>query len=384
MRALTLFHFAATLLALLGPARADEPSWSKGPPTDPAFFPLAVWVQSPSNAPRYHDIGINLYVALWNGPTEEKLDALDAAGIKAICNQDLRFKDRDTIIGWMHGDEPDNAQSLGPDQGYGPPIPTSDIVESYQRHREADPDRPILLNLGQGVAWDGWHGRGVRTNHPEDYPEYVKGCDIASFDIYPASHDREAVAGKLWYVPHGVDRLRTWTEDKKPVWCCIETTRISNLERKPTPAEVRSEVWMALIHGAKGIIYFCHQFEPQFIEAGFLADEEMTREVANINCRIKELAPMLNSPDIPGAATVTSSSDETPIDFAVKQSPTATYLLTASMRPGNATGSFTLTNGQDARVEVLDEDRTIEAPGGTWTDPFSDYQVHLYKITAAD
>src|SRR5436305_1582599 len=107
------------------------------------------------------------------------------------------------------------------------------------------PDRPVLLNLGQGVAWDGYYGRGVRTNHPEDYPEYLKGCDIASFDIYPTSHEREEIAGNLWYVPHGVDRLRRWAGGRKDVWCCIETTRIDNERRKPTPREVRSEVWMA-------------------------------------------------------------------------------------------------------------------------------------------
>ena len=67
-----------------------------------------------------------------------------------------------------------------------------------------------MLNLGQGVAWDGWYGRGVRTNHPEDYAEYVRGGDIISFDIYPAVHDKPAVAGKLWYVARGVERLRGW------------------------------------------------------------------------------------------------------------------------------------------------------------------------------
>ena len=92
----------------------------------------------------------------------------------------------------MHGDEPDNAQSLGEGKGYGPPILPEKIVESYERIRAADPTRPVLLNLGQGVAWDGYYGRGVRTNHPEDYPEYVKGCDIASFDIYPVAHDNAA------------------------------------------------------------------------------------------------------------------------------------------------------------------------------------------------
>src|SRR5262249_33069705 len=147
----------------------------------------------------------------------------------------------------------------------------------------------------------------VRTNHPEDYPEYVKGCDIASFDIYPASHEKEEVAGELWYLARGVERLRGWTEGRKPVWCCIETTRIDNVNHKPTPEQVRSEVWMALIHGAKGIIYFAHQFKPQFIEAGLLADEEMSRAVSALNRQIRELAPVLNSSDVEAGAKATSS-----------------------------------------------------------------------------
>src|SRR5215218_3107517 len=174
----------------------------KGFPSDEKFFPLAVWVQSPRNARRYRDLGINTYVALYRGPTAEQLDALDKAGIVAITHQNkagLEHRDGRTIAGWMHGDEPDNAQSLGRGKGYGPPIPPERIVENYKRMKAADPGRPVLLNLGQGVAWDNWIGRGVRRNHPEDYPKYVKGCDIASFDIYPAVHDSPEVAGKLEY-----------------------------------------------------------------------------------------------------------------------------------------------------------------------------------------
>ena len=29
---------------------------------DPTYFPIAVWLQSPENADKYQDIGINLYV----------------------------------------------------------------------------------------------------------------------------------------------------------------------------------------------------------------------------------------------------------------------------------------------------------------------------------
>jgi hypothetical protein len=368
------------------PVGAQQGRFSRGLPTSPDFFPIAVWLQAPSNAERYRAIGINTYVALWNGATEEKLDALEKAGMLLICEQSersLRFKDRPTIVGWMHGDEPDNAQSLGRNKGYGPPIPPAEIVASYEKIRAADPDRPVLLNLGQGVAWDGWHGRGVRTNHPEDYPEYLKGCDIASFDIYPASHDRAEVAGNLWYVPQGVERLRRWTEGRKDVWCCIETTRINNPDVGPTPAQVRAEVWMALIRGAKGIIYFAHQFRPKFIEAGLLADSEMARAVAEINREIRDLAPVLNSPETVADAAVESSDPSVPIALLAKRHGNATYVFAASLRSNPTTGQFSLPIPAEARVEVLGESRTLSATEGRWRDEFSEYSVHLYVIKPA-
>jgi hypothetical protein len=371
------------MLAACGAVRAADGPYPKGLSQTPEFFPLAVWLQAPANAAHYRAIGINTYVGLWRGPTEEQFEALDRAGLRLICGQSaryLRFKDRPTIVGWMHGDEPDNAQSLGRGKGYGPPIPLERIVEGYRKIRQADPDRPVMLNLGQGVAWDGWYGRGVRTNHPEDYPQYLKGCDIASFDIYLASHEKEEIAGKLWYVPQGVDRLRRWTEGRKDVWCCIETTRIDNVDRKPTPQQVRSEVWMALIHGARGIIYFAHQFKPTFIEAGLLADEEMARGVAALNRQIHELAPVLNSPDATGEASVASSEGRVPIDFVVKRHAGRSYLFTVAMRDLETTGAFRLPDQGEARVEVLGEGRTIEAVGGRWEDRFAGYQVHLYRI----
>src|SRR4029450_8267415 len=169
----------------------------------------------------------------------------------------------------------DNGQSLGAGKGYGPPILPEVIVRSYQTMKKADRSRPVLLNLGQVVAWDDYIGRGVRRNHPEDYPEYVKGCDIASFDIYPVVHDKPEIAGKLEFVARGVERLRRWTRGEKDVWSCIGCTHIANPKIKATPQQVRSEVWMAIIHGSRGLIYFVHQFKPSFKEAALLDDPQM-------------------------------------------------------------------------------------------------------------
>ena len=67
--------------------------------------------------------------------------------MKVICDQNAMactHLDGSTIIGWMHGDEPDNAQSLGESKDYGPPIPPKTIVRDYLNIRAADPSRPVM------------------------------------------------------------------------------------------------------------------------------------------------------------------------------------------------------------------------------------------------
>ena len=359
------------------PARKD---WL----ADPDVFPVAVWLQSPSQAPKYQALGINLYVGLWKGPTEEQLAELKKHGMKVICAQNqvgLDHRDDPTIVAWMHGDEPDNAQSLGSGKGYGPPILPDRIVADYQRLKKADPSRPVLLNLGQGVAWDQYIGRGTRRNHPEDYPEYLKGCDIASFDIYPVVHDHREVAGKLWFVADGVSRLRKWSDDKKPIWNCIECTHISNPDAKATPQQVKAEVWMALIRGSRGLIYFAHQFKPKFIEAGLLADEEMAKAVGAINQQIHNLAPVLNSPSVPEGVKVESSAADVPVEALVKRHDKSLYVFAVGMREGMTTAKFQVAGltGR-ATAEVLGEKRDLEVRDGEFQDTFKGWDVHLYRI----
>ena len=257
--------------------------------------------QAPKRFPR-KAAGINLYVALWQGPTEEQLAELKKAGMPVICEQNgvaLKHLDDKTIVGWMHGDEPDNAQALPDNKGYGPPIAPEKIVKDYEKLKAADPSRPVMLNLGQGVAWDGWYGRGEgHSNHPQEYAEYVKGGDIVSFDIYPVAHDHKDVAGKLWLVAFGVERLCKWATNTRQVWNCIECTHIGTPDKKATPAQVKAEVWMSLISGSKGIIYFAHEFKPKFNEHALLDDPEMLAGVTAVNKQIQELAPVLNSPSL--------------------------------------------------------------------------------------
>ena len=306
-----------------------------------------------------------------------------------ICSQNsfaLENKSNPIIAGWMHGDEPDNAQALRDRSGWGPPILPSVIQQNYEKIRAADPTRPVLLNLGQGVAWDNYIGRGVRRNHPEDYPEYLKGCDIASFDIYPVVHDHKDVAGKLEYVAKGVQRLREWTRGEKTgektVWNCIECTRISNPDKKATPEQIRSEVWMSIIHGSRGIIYFVHQFKPTFIEAALLEDPENLAAVTAINAQIKELAPVINSPSL-RTSILAGSEENVRIATTARRFKNSIYLFTVAMEDKPATATFEMPElPPTGRVEVIGESRSIDISNTAFNDKFKPYEVHLYRFAA--
>lgn len=359
-------------------------AWSHGPSPAPDFFPLAVWLQDPANAGHYRAAGFNTYVALWKGPTEEQLAKLKQADMRVICEQNavaLQHLNDPTIIGWMHGDEPDNAQSLGQGKGWGPPVLPETIIAHYAEMRAKDSSRPVMLNLGQGVAWDNWYGRGSRSRHPEDYAQYVQGCDLASFDIYPAVHDHPEVAGKLWYVARGVERLVAWSGDKRVVWNCLECTRISNPTRKPTPREVRCEAWMSLIHGSRGLLYFVHQFKPRFREAALLDDPEMLAAVAALNREITDLAPVLNEPTSPKPEVVHSENAAVPVAVLAKRHARVSYLFAVAMRDGATTAAFQWKALDDHKtVEVLGEKRTLECKDGGFQDQFEPWGVHLYRV----
>ncbi len=397
-----LYAFTAILAvaSLSANGRAGEDSatkspyavWSAGPSSDPGYFPIAVWLQDPRNAASYKRAGINLYVGLWKGPTEGQLTALKAAGMPVICEQNavgLAHRDDSTIVGWMHGDEPDNAQEVvdrkNGRRSYGPPIPPSRIVDDYAKLRAQDPTRPIMLNLGQGVANDAWKGRGPQGKL-DDYLTYTRGGDIVSFDVYPvAGLDRPDGAEFLWYVPKGVDRLFKWTDGKKIIWNCIECTHIGDAKTKATPHQVRAEVWMALVHGSRGLIYFVHQFQPKFNEHALLDDPEMLAAVTALNRQIHELAPVLDSPRVVSGGVVQSSVADVPIDLMVKRANGSTYVFAVGMRNKPAQGSFELRDlPGDGRAEVLGEGRTIDVRDGRFRDDFAAYDVHLYRITPAE
>lgn len=385
LSALVALAVLAVHPAILG-AEETQPrpaQFANGFPTDPDFFPIGVWLQHPRNAAAYSAMGINTYVGLWRLPTEAQLTQLEQNGLYLVVEQTLNaraLRNSHVIRAWLQADEPDNAQSNG-SGGYGDCIMPGQIVDRYREMRAFDATRPVFLNFGQGVANPEWFGRGAKCSQiaPEAYYRPAsRGADIVSFDIYPAAEERQSrVMGKLELVGKGVANLKQWSQPGQPVWTAIETTHINHPSRRPLPHEVRSEVWMALIHGSNGIFYFVHEWQPSFREDGVFRYPETVREITQINEQIRKLAPVLNAPSLPNRVTVDAGLE---IATMVKRHGNAIYVFAVNMQKKPGTARLVLAGIAGTHAVVLGEDRVVKLEGGAIRDTFEDYGVHLYKI----
>lgn len=373
----------ALAMAAAAPAWADcGGDWRDGPSAGlidgTGAFPLGVWLQDPRHARSYRDIGVNLYIGQWKGPTRPQLEALRAAdmpvfGLPTEAARDPAFAD--VVAGWLLPDEPDNAQRLADRSGYGPPIPPGDVRALHCAAAAVEPFRPVLLQLGMGVAWEAWRGRGGRIGRMEDYPDYVRAGHIVSFDIYPVTSMVPGVGGRIELVGRGAERLRTWAP-AKPAWVSIGISGLNNPSVRPSPAEMRAQIWMALIHGARGLIYVTHQFKPTFDAAAILSDVDGKAALTAENARIQRLAPVLFQPTLPDDVATPASDG---LKVMAKDHGGNRYVFAISLTGAHKRAGVRL-DGAPAQVEVVDEGRTAPVVDGVLTDDFAPYQPHIYRF----
>jgi hypothetical protein len=346
---------------------------------DPDFFPTGVWLQTPeSNAAAYKAIGINMFIGSYNGMTHSNLVSLNSNGITAVADQSsVTLGDAlgPTIMkGWLQQDEPDNAQDNG-HGGYDPCISPSSLITQYNAFRAGDSlHRPVMLGFGRGVADTGWVGRGTCTGDTQYYVDASPAGDILAFDVYPINSGLP-----LYYVAKGVSNLLGWSGNSKPVWADIETTDFGDTQG-PTPAQTKYEVWSAIIHGATGIDYFAHIFSPTFHEAGLLTDPTMSAAVGAINSQIASLAAVINVGTTVSNSVTSSAGSSVPVDTMTKSYNGSTYIIAAAMRGSATTATYHPVGITSGTATVLGENRTISISGGSFSDNFAGYDVHIYKI----
>lgn len=366
---------------------AAEAGWTK-----PGFFPVGVWFESvltQKDVDLDLAAGINTYAEL----TEDSdMSLIRDNGMFAMMSQQIDGYGKETV-GWLLSDEVDmwaysgHAMWTGNQPGKGevcdPPNGGCGYTVLQTLTDELpDPDgRMRYSNYGKGVMM--WLPDAEAARFVNDY------TDLVSTDIYwYTDMNICAEAGNFINVPPEKCRLaasygstmdRTRELDvqdgrRQPVLAFVEVSWPAE------PGQVAGAVMNSLIHEARGVIYFNHNFEGPCISQHVLRDECGTAvrpAVAEVNQRMAELAPVLNTQSY-------QYTFNPALDTMLKEYEGSFYLF-AMVGRGGATGAhaFTLPDGlRGATAEVLYENRDLPIDGGRFTDSFdAEHTYHIYKIT---
>src|SRR6266850_2499639 len=338
------------------------------------FFPLMSWAQRSTRFELLRSLGFN---AFCGGRASDYLPAAQKVGGYAMVGFDEKFVGHPALLAWTHGDEPD----LGFDNGGKPRKSAAEVVEGYQKIRERDATRPVFFNLTSGYMEMG--GKKLAEDRREYYQTVVSGADILSFDYYPIYGWNRP--DRLMWVAEGVTQLRQFGGEKRAVMECIETSKGSQWvdyakQIEVKPMHTRSEVWMAIIRGATGIMYFTHAWRPAFNE--FEPTEEMRLELKRLNDQITRLTPAIVANEFKGKVGIAFENDLHG-EVMAKEHEGSIYLFANNLdlkwRAGRAEISMEgLKTG--TRIEVIDESRQIVAEEGRFGDDFGPLGVHIYRI----
>lgn len=264
----------------------------------------------------------------------------------------------------------------------------SESLAKYREMKAADPSRPVFLTLTSRFLerYEQWHKVPVDEMRAM-YPQWAQATDVLGTDIYPLY----GFGKPEWLLDNvaAVKRMRELAGPDKPLFVWIETCD-GGAQQSPNlhvlPRHLRSEVWMSIIAGARGIGYFTHAFKPKFND--FAPSAAMQDEMKRINTQIVRLVPEL---------LATPADDKVAISFAdglqghrMAAEKDGSLLIVAQNldvagpdglggRSGKARIGVTgLKAG--TTVVVVDEDRTLTSEDGAFEDAFEALGEHLYRI----
>lgn len=360
-------------------------------PSDPWYFPIGVWldsVMSRSDIAKDKSAGVNLYVGVAD-PEGSNLRLLRAHGQKALIGSDERTRFAgigSETAGWLLTDEIDMTDG---------PRACRGRLRRVKSGLPAD-GRARYNNYGKGVLL--WETAAQAAC-------FVEAQHLLSSDLYWFTDpNQRRMVGPRWLPKrrrrmtldevrraanygYQVDRMRALDARngrRKPIWSFVEvgwpfTDSAAEGGRAILPAEIRAAVWHSLIAGARGILYFDHQFGgpcPDRVFRPPYCYPKNRATVKSVNRQIRALAPVLNARTVRSDWTTSSS-----IRAMVKWYAGKFYVFAGSRENRKSTGTFRLRCAGDATAKRLGEGGSVPISDGSFSDSFADGNaIHIYRI----
>lgn len=201
------------------------------------------------------------------------------------------------------------------------------------------------------------------------------------------------VYGTTVGMPAGTDQSSWQTANPAPLFAFIEDSNpyADTGATNPTPPEINWSVWSSLIHGARGIIYFDHDFAGSCVSDDFVTSScaqspypgqtvSVDTQIATTDTEANTFATELNSPTALGYVSVSPAPttfggietraifDTNPSDCAGQ---TSCFYIMADTRDAetstNISATFTIAGNYSGTIPYTAQDGTGASSTGTVT-----------------
>ncbi len=345
------------------------------------FFPIGVFSQPADAMEKWKARGINTVLETPQNHDPVEWDQAAQRHKLHIIRRPLpNPRDdigRKDLLAWSHWDEPDAAGRI---------FEWTPLFEkTFKQWREIDPQRKIFINFaGPDISWFATRNDDYSRKYAAHYPRLIATADWIANDIYPCggwlnqAHARRR--GDVTLIAEPLKVIRGLTA--KPQFAFIETSEIElgNVPgaRCPTPDEVRAQIWLAVVHGVRGLFYF-----PAVVGTnGFQFDgtpPEIVAEIKKQNETITELSTILQGPINPATVKI---SVPIPLEVGWRQEGTQIYVFVVNPtnEPQRAQ-TIAIKNALSIKSchERLSK-RSLTVANNQWQDNLSPFEVKIYVL----
>jgi hypothetical protein len=349
-----------------------------------SFFPIGVWgayAMERRNIAKDKAVGLNTYVWFADTITPGYIEDARAAGMHLIVDRSQGgTRVGSETFGRLLDDEIDMTQG---------PSACPDAINAVKSGLPSD-GRARYANYGKGVLI--WGATGWAGHNDTSSACFVNAQDITSTDLYwhtdpnETDHPQSGMSSGYGWSMRRMRTLDSRDGVRRPQWGFVEVTNAMNGPwGPPTPAEIRGAVWHTLIAGARGIIYFQHDFGGDCMthhalrETGTECYGATIDVVRSVNRQIKSLARVLNAPFV---MTRHKARDTMAgkVRYMVKWARGKFWVFAGADR-GGGKATFSIRCVGNATATVLGENRSILVRRGSFRDSFANKDaIHIYRI----
>ena len=292
----------------------------------------------------------------------------DQQALESLGKVMKRHADDPTVLAWYPVDEWDHE-----DDGYGKPKLFSHLVNLEVRKNS--PNRPCFMLLMGYLGADQWKLA-------------AEEADILAVDAYPS--DVKGIEPGLALQAERLAEMRAVLGRDKPYVLVPELAQKLNDGKGPlsamSPAESVAECYIAIIHGARGILFFHnhHPAEPGVPKNLWDGPTRFSQELFGADGLAKLLLPPSKSVDIVGESKIVKCSNPA-IHASLFEDPQGRRTLIALnslKRPAKGV-RFEIAGLNSGVVRTrFEAGRTRSADAGAFSDDFDGLQPHVYDLPA--